>query len=285
MKNKIHNIVVISDIHAACQFGLFPTTGVKDFFLDGGGSYEPSKFQQEVYLKWLEFWNEWIPLVTKKEPYIVVCNGDLIDGVHHESVTQITHNLADQKKIAMAIMKPILNKKNCEDFFLIRGTEAHVGKSAQEEETLGEMLNAHPTKEKQYSRWELWLEFGKNKNMCHFTHHVGTTHSAAYESTGVYKEFVEACTEAGRWGRKIPQIVIRSHRHRAFETRVPTKWGYGISCVTAGWQLKSPIVFRSNLGRASTPQIGGMIIREGDEDGIYTRFKTWDFKRSNVEYI
>lgn len=281
MKNKIKNIIVVSDLHVGCQYGLCKNT----VQLDGGGSYEPSVFQKEVYEKWLEFWNDWVPKVTKGEPYAVVCNGDIVDGNHHGSVTQITHNLADQGKMAVDIMQPILNKKNCEDFFMIRGTEAHVGQSAENEEKIAKSLNAHKTKEGAYSRFELWLEFGKNKSLCHFTHHVGTTNSAAYESTAIYKELVEAYNEAGRWKEKVPDAIIRSHRHRAFECRVPTSSGYGIAIVSPGWQLKTPFTFRLGLGRSSTPQIGGYLIREGDEDGLYTRFKVWKLSRTSTEKI
>ena len=90
-----------------------------------------------------------------------------------------------------------------------------------------------------------------------------------------------------RQGGKIPppDVIVRSHRHRAFETRVPTANGYGISLVTPAWQLKTPFTFRIALGRSSMPQIGGILIREGEEDGIFTKSKIWEIGRSKEVII
>lgn len=280
MKSKINNIIVFSDPHCGCRFGLCPD----QVMLDGGGSYISSKFQKEVYKKWLEFWHEWVPLVTKKEPYIVVCNGDMIDGVHHNATTQISHNLQDQKNIAVQIMKPILSLPHCERFYMIRGTEVHTGHTGCDEEAIAKELNAVKTKEGEYSRYELWIRFGEN-NLCHFTHHVGTTNSAAYESTAIYKELVEAYNECGRWNERPPNCIIRSHRHRSFKIEVPSDSGQSIAICTPGWQLKTPHVYKGSLGRAGTPHVGGFLIRSGDEDTLYTRSRIWKMERTKPEII
>ena len=86
--NTIKNVVVISDTHCGCQLGLCPPV----VNLDNGGTYVQSSLQKKLWEMWNEFWDVWIPMVTKGEPYIIVHNGDAIDGVHHNSVTQITHN-------------------------------------------------------------------------------------------------------------------------------------------------------------------------------------------------
>lgn len=267
------NIIVISDTHAGCQFGLCPPS-VK---LDGGGSYTHSALQKKVWKMWRLFWNDWVPLVTKGEPYIIVHNGDCIDGVHHGSTTQVSHNIQDQRNIAVKILKPVVNNPMCKGYYHVRGTEAHVGKAGEYEEAVAKELGAVPDSSGNYARWELWMNL--NDSIVHFSHHIGTTGSSAYESTGVYKEMVEAFNESGRWGDKPPDVVVRSHRHRQFETRIATKKGYGISLVTPGWQLKTPFVHRLPGGRASTPQIGGYLIRTGDVDEIYTLFKVWKIGR------
>lgn len=278
MKNStVKNIVVISDTHFGCQLGLCPPSVT----LDSGGNYKHSALQKKVWQMWTEFWNKWIPQVTKGEDFILVHNGDAIDGKHHNAVTQITQNLHDQRKIAYEVLKPVIDNPKCKKYYHIRGTEAHVGSSAQDEEALAKSLGAIPDEIGNYARWDLWLKL--NSSLIHFTHHVGNTNSAAYESTAVYKEMVEAFNEAGRWGDRPPDVVVRSHRHRQFETRIATENGYGISLVTPAWQLKTPFSYRIGLGRSSTPQIGGYLIRHGDEDSIYTRFKVWKIERSKTE--
>ncbi|MBE3139013.1 MAG: hypothetical protein IMZ53_00355 [Thermoplasmata archaeon] len=275
-KHSPKNIIVISDTHCGCGLGLCPPI-VK---LDDKGTYHHSPLQAKVWEMWQEFWNEWVPMVTKNESYIVVHNGDAIDGIHHNATTQITHNIERQRGIAVSVLEPIINNKNCAGYYHIRGTEAHVGQSGEHEEELAKTLNAIPDRDGRYARWELWLRL-QNKSLIHFTHHVGTTSSAAYEGTAVYKELVEAYNEAGRWGEEPPDCVVRSHRHRQFEIRIPTDKGYGIVFVTPGWQLKTPFVFRTALGRSGNPQIGGYLLRSGDEDGLYTRFKIWKIGRES----
>jgi hypothetical protein len=270
----IRNVVVISDTHFGCQFGLCPPRVV----LDGGQVVEHSPSQAKVWWFWEHFWNEWVPKVTKGEDFVLVHNGDVIDGRHHNATTLITDNIADQLKIAELAMTPILTNQRCKRYFQIRGTEAHVGPTAEHEETLAGILGAIPDMDGNHARWDLWLRV--EGALINFTHHIGTTSSASYESSAVYKELVEAYNEAGRWNDEPPDCVVRSHRHRQFEIRIPTAKGYGIVCVTPGWQLKTPFVWRGTLGRTGTPQIGGYVIRHGGEDGLYTRFRVWKVGRT-----
>lgn len=273
------NIIVVSDTHCGCRLGLCPPDGVA---LDDGGTYLPSNLQLKVWSMWREFWDDWVPRVTKGEPYDLVFNGDGLDGVHHGSTTQVSHNMEDQQAIALAcLMDPVAKcKQSGGRYYHIRGTEAHVGKSAVEEERLAKALGAVPNDEGQHARWELWKRIGAGKgHLCHFLHHIGSTGSSAYESTAVHKELVESFVEAGRWGDEPPQVIVRSHRHRHYEVRIAVGQGYGISTVTPAWQLKTPFVYRIPGARLAQPQFGGVLIRAGDEDGLYTRFKVWRLDR------
>lgn len=272
---ETNNIVVISDLHAGCQFALCPASVKRD----GGGIYTPSKFQKKVRNAWDEWWGERVPEYTKDEPYVIVVNGDIIDGIHHQAKTQISQNLSVQSDIAKTLLAPIIENKKCKEYYHLRGTEAHVGKSAEEEERLAKDLGAVPDDETgNYSRWEMWLRL--DKALIHFSHHIGATSSSAYESTAVYKELVEAFNEAGRWKDEPPDVVVRSHRHRQFEVTIATEKGMGKSIVTPGWQLKTPFTYRMASGRASTPQVGGYVLRTGDGDEIYSRFHVWKLGRT-----
>jgi hypothetical protein len=272
------NRVIISDLHCGCQFGLCPP----EIKLDGGGIYRASPLQIAIWENWESFWNEWVPQVTHNEPYSVIVNGDTQDGVHHRSTTQISHNLSDQQNIAEACLRPIINK--CDgQMYIIRGTEAHVGQSAENEERLARSLGVIPDDNGNYSRFELWIRTGGI--LCHIMHHIGSCGSAAYESTAVHKELTESFVEAGRWGDEPPQIVVRSHRHRCSEVRIPAmKNGetcYSISFTTAGWQGKTPFTFKIPGARISQPQVGGSLIRVGDEE-VHTRHKYWRIARPKI---
>ena len=191
------------------------------------------------------------------------------------------YNLADQGDIAHTILQPIVEK--CEGrYYHIRGTEAHGEKSGQEEERLANRLGAIPDSEGNHARWELWIRVGVG--LVHVTHHIGVSGSMAYETTAIQKELEQAFVEAGRWNDEIPDVVVRSHRHRNAETRIQTYKGFATSFTTAGWQLKTPYTFRVVGGRQTQPQIGGSLIRCGDED-VYTRHKLWKIERPKVEKI
>ena len=274
--DKIRNFICISDIHAGCQLGLCPVKGVR---LDEGGSYQPSAIQRMIYGHWREFWDKWVPSATKGEPYGIIVNGDTIDGVHHGSTHQISQNLQDQANIAYELLAPEVERAEGR-LYMIRGTEAHVGKSGVQEEALATRLGAIPNEQGQRARYELWKRIGLG--LVHCLHHIGATGSQAYEATAVHKELVEAFTESGRWNERPPDIIVRSHRHRLIRTEVPTHRRVAIAVVTPGWQAKTPFAWKIAGARQSLPQFGGILIRHGDED-LFVRSFVRTISRSRVE--
>lgn len=274
-KKPLNNLIVISDEHCGCRLGLCPPK----IQLDDGAIYQQTPIQKDIWKRWLLFWNKWVPIVTREEPFVVVNNGDALDGKHHNAVTQISQNLTDQARIAKEVLRPVVAA--CEGrYYHIRGTEAHVGPSGQEEERLAEELNAIPDREGRHARWELWIEIGVG--LIHLSHHIGTAGSLAFETTAVHKELEQSFVEAARWGNRYPDVIIRSHRHRNVETRIQTARGFATACTTAGWQAKTPFVYKIAGGRVTLPQIGGTLVRSGNED-VYTRHKLWNLDRPKVE--
>lgn len=274
-RGTVRNLVVISDTHCGCRVGLHPPAPSR---LDGGGQYVPSSFQRGLWSWWEEFWQSWVPVVTKGEPYDVVHNGDAIDGVHHGSTTQISHNIGDQVLVAETALLPIADRcrKSGGSYYHIRGTEAHVGQSGEYEERLARQLGAVPNDQGQHARFDLWKRVGKTA-LVHLLHHIGTTSSAAHESSAVNAEFTAILTEAARWGREIPDYVVRSHRHRSIAVDINTHKGYAACIVTPAWQGKTPFTFKVPGARISEPQIGGILIRQGDEEAHYRRWvKSFD---------
>jgi len=273
----INNLIVISDTHCGDQLALCP----KSISLKHGGKYQSSKFQLAILRAWEYFWDEWVPKVTRKEPYAVLFNGDMTEGIHHGGSHQISHDKSDQQNIAYEMLAPVVDK--CKGrFYYVSGTEVHAGEAGQDEEKLAERLGALPDDAGRRSRYEIFFKVGKA--LVHASHHIGVTGSMAYETTALTKEFNEFCAESARWKRPIPNIIVRSHRHRHSEVRVPTVDGYGIIFVTSAWQLKTPFLFRTPGGRVSTPNIGGSLIRYGDEE-FYTRHYTIQTARAKTEII
>jgi hypothetical protein len=278
-RKPINNLIVVSDIHAGCRLGLHHLEPSR---LDDGGWYSPSPFQKQMFKLWREFWTEWVPEVTRNEPYNVVCNGDAIDGVHHGSTTQISQNYEDQIRIAEAILKPIADaaRKTGGTYYHIRGTEAHVGKSGVYEEMLARRLDAKPNADGQHARYELWHRVGGPKGpLVHLLHHIGTTGSAAHEASAVNAELTASYVEAARWRREPPDYIVRSHRHRSIAVDMDSANGYAAAIVTPAWQGKTVFAFKVPGARLSEPQFGGIAIRRGDVEHYYRR-KVWSIDRS-----
>lgn len=248
--------------------------------LDGGGRYMPSDFQQKLWSLWQEFWTEWVPQVTRGEPFDLVHNGDALEGCHHGSTTQISHNLEDQQRIAEAVLAPVVElcKRSGGTYYHIRGTEAHVGKTGEFEERLARTLGAKPNGEGQYARWDLWKRVGSDKGpLVHLLHHVGTTGSAAHEASAVNAELTAEYVEAARWGRQPPDFIVRSHRHRSIAVDLNSARGYAAAIVTPAWQGRTPFTWKIPGARISEPQVGGVLIRQGDEEFYYRRWvRTFD---------
>lgn len=245
--------------------------------LDGGGTYQASPLQAKMWHFWLQFTTVWVPRVTKGEPFILVHNGDALDGNHHNATSQISHNLGDQSNIGYNALRRLVDSSAA--YYHIRGTEAHVGPSGAEEERLAQRLGALQDDLGNSARWDMWLDL--HGHLCHFTHHISTTGSSSYEATAVGKEMVENYVESGRWGHRAAQVIARAHRHRYYETRHYGDRGLQISVVGPSFQLKTGFVFRTQ-GRMSEPQIGGYMIRAGDEE-LHTRAMVWPIGRSRTE--
>jgi len=266
-KDRCDTLIIVSDLHCGCQVGLCPKEGIR---LDENGWYKPNEFQEVMWKYWREFWDEWVPFVTSGKPYTVISNGDAIDGEHHGNKSAISTNKAIQVNIAEGILKPIVDM--CDGrFYMIRGTEVHDGTSAENVENLAKKLGAKPNRAGQYARYELWKKLGGDKALTHIMHHIGVTGSSAYESTAVYKELVESFVEAGRWGDRPPDVIVRSHRHRYFKTEIATANDRAMSIVTPAWQGKTPFVYKIPGGRVTQPQFGGVMLRISDEGELYER--------------
>jgi hypothetical protein len=265
LSRPIRNLVVVSDLHSGCQFGLCPNKPVP---LDGGGTYAPSPLQRKVYSWWREFWDEFVPHATRREPFTVVVNGDAMDGVHHGSTTQVSHNMKDQVEIARRLLEPVRDR--CDGrLWMVRGTEAHVGKAAEHEETLARLLGAKTTRDSgpNRSHWELVLRL--EEHLVHFTHHIATAHSPFTRTSALLREVVTHYVEAGKNGDPLYSMLVRSHRHVHDEITHMMSKGKMTAFATPAWQLKTPYVYRI-AARMSQPEIGGVVVRLADGE-LFTR--------------
>lgn len=72
------------------------------------------------------------------------------------------------------------------------------------------------------------------------------------------RELVAAMVEAGQWGQRMPDVIIRSHRHRYIGLDIPSRIGNIKAVITPGFQLRTPFI--EKVDRMRLPHIGGIII-------------------------
>ena len=264
------SIIVISDLHVGSTVGLCPP---KVSVVDRG-SYECNKFQATLYHYWEDFWKNFVPKMTKgSRKVVLVINGDVIDNVHHNTVNILSNSIEVQESAGVTILKGI--RKLCpakiHEIYMQAGTEAHAGSAGESERRIAKAIGALPDETGEYIPYQRWLDV--DGTIIHFAHTIGTTSSAAYESSAPMRELVASMVEAAQWGRPMPDILVRSHRHRFIEVPIPTENGRIRVVVTPGWQLRTPFVER--VDRMRMPHIGGVVFQLGEEHSCQVREKLY----------
>lgn len=277
-ESAVNNLVFVSDAHCGSKMGLCPPHPIQ-LPEANGGCYLPSPAQLMIWKRWRYFWDVFVPEATRGEDYGVVFNGDMLDGDHHECSDIISRHLGVQAEIAKECLAPVVRAAGGRAWY-VGGTEAHSGKSWAEEHRLARELGVLPDEHGNQVRAELWIMCGPW--LGNVAHHIGVTSSAAYETSAVTRELNDIYGEAARQGARPPDFVVRSHRHRRCEVRIPRTGQDAICFVTPGWQLKTPFSVRTAGGRVQAPQIGGVVVRH-HEGQLFTRPETWYVNRPRTE--
>lgn len=248
-------VIVIADTHINSTLGLCPP-GVT---LDDGGQYMRSATQKWLWDTWLQFLDD-LDRITKGYRKTFVLNGDIgeLDDKNRSWQT-IVRSPSKVLDLCREVFVPAIGK---DDLFVVRGTEAHTGKSAWIEEELAADLGAIPDNERNtFSWWHLRALFGGVK--FDVSHH-GSMGSLPWTYANASNRLVvETMMQYMKWGEDYPDIVVRSHMHRfvdsgrTFDSR---------AVFTPCWQFKTSYLFR--LGKANAyPHIGSLVFL--CEDGNY----------------
>lgn len=259
------DIVVIGDTHFGSSVGLAP----RKVTLDDGHVVNIKGYSKFILDCWEDFW-EWVDKLLAGAPFILVHNGDVVDNQHHQTLQVLSGNTCTQKDIALEMMKPIVAKAKA--YYQIRGTPAHTGEQAQLEEDIARSLKA--VKEgKNASRYVLWVRMGNQ--IIHFAHHIPTSGSHAYKSSPAMRLMAQAFADAGEWGLKPPNIMIRSHVHDYIKVARANCQVAICPC----WQAKTGFIWKKDT--MTEPVLGGLVIRNG-KDGVYIKERTYRIPRPKM---
>lgn len=250
----IRKVVVVSDLHAGSTWAVCPP----DFRTYEGSGYRANAAQEWLYKCWCHWRDWWVPETLGNEPYAVVLNGDMIEGLHHRTKQVVASSVAVHRRIAVELLKPLCARASA--VYVVKGTEAHVG--IEDEHGIGERLGSCVSKETDEHAAYHWL-LNVAGVLSSFKHHIGTSSRLGLHATQLSIHLAEEQTEAARNGYAVPRVIVRGHRHVYGEFR--TAGGLLVTC--PAWQLQTSFVHK--VCPSAKPVVGGLILDYSDlHDGL-----------------
>jgi hypothetical protein len=221
---------------------------------DDGDTWLPSKAQLWIRQCWADYWQHVYNRVSEhKARLYVVVNGECCEGVHHGTQQIVTANMKTQRAAAIELLEPVVKEAN--KFFVVRGTEAHSGRSASEDEAIAADLGAEKGEETGACSW--WhLELTAEG-----VHHSFDHHATVYgwrpwtEKAAAARQSAIVQSECAERGEVPPHICTYSHGHYFADSGLGTRPRV---IYTLGWQLQTAYAHRRGGGHRIRP-IGGMI--------------------------
>jgi acyl carrier protein len=191
----------------------------------------------------------------------VIFNGDLVEADSKKRSHQlITRNKADLTRIATETIAPLVDIST--RAFFIRGTEAHVGKSAQyEEEIAADCSIAVKSSETVTSWWSLYADIG---GVCFDVSHHGKLSTKPWNRpNALITHTFEKMLAYQKRGERVPDVFVQAHNHKSGDTGGNLD-SLGVACLA--WQLQTEYSIR--IATAEISDIGGLIFVI--ENGAYT---------------
>ncbi len=186
-------VLVISDQQTGHDLGL---THPSDDFDDGTTHY----LVRRAIWEWYE------PLVKRLKPYIVIQNGDAIDGKGKRSggTEQLTTDMIKQCKMSVRTLKVIPGKPR---FFMSYGTGYHTGDAEDFEDVIANSKDINVIKIGAEDTIDV------NGLLINYRHHVGSSTVPYGRHTQVAKEKLVNSLWATRGEYPLADVIIRSHVH------------------------------------------------------------------------
>lgn len=212
-------IAAVSDVHAG---GTTAVCTPEPIVLDDGGSYVPNKPQKWLWKQWQKAWSKRYPELVedyKPDKQILVLNGDLVEGWHHDSAQQVSILEGLHFRIAHRLLERGPMQNDFDEMHFIRGTESHVGKHAGHEEGLARALkkqHGYPVVRDpdtgQYTSW--WRRLMVDDVLVDMRHH-GRQGQRTHTKDSYLRLYAHDIWESHvRSGDRPPDLCIRAHHHR-----------------------------------------------------------------------
>jgi hypothetical protein len=238
-------LLIVGDLHVNSTVAICtPTVN-----LDDAGEYHQSPGQA-----WL--WGHWqtlLSIAVRVPDLVTIFNGDLCEGdTKDRSHQMISRNEATIQRMTTDLIEPLVRMSRAA--YIIRGTEAHTGKSGALEEAIANDLDLPGPSAGVHSWYTLPLSIsGVRLDIAHSMSGGGgmpwTRRNAA---NGLASRTV---MEYACRGEKPPNYVVRSHIHRAGDSHdaYPCR-----ALITPCWTLATSYV--TKLAPSSLADVGAIFI-------------------------
>lgn len=235
-QKKVTVVAVVSDLQIGSTVALCPP----EVELDDGGTYMPSKPQRWFLQCWNDYWRVVHNEVEKNNAGLwVIINGECCEGDHHGTAQIFSRNMADQRRAAIELIDPVAQR--ADKLFIVRGTEAHSGKSANQDEEIAKDLDA--VKNEKRDTWSWWsLKLAASGVRFFFAHHPRTAGWLPHtEDSAASRMSTMIATRWLKAGRALPDVAVFGHVHyfadsgKAHRPRV---------IYMPGWQIATSYVHR-----------------------------------------
>jgi len=246
--------VVISDLHCGSTFGLMP----EGFHIKEGNEIKLNKIQEWLIYGWKDCW-EWFYKLKGKDPFDMIINGDLVEGVHHHTKEIWSVDETDHMIAAYKLLKP--HCKRARNAYITEGTEVHTGgyEHAIAYQLKGAGCNIVMPKGEGGAWPTLYTRM--NDTLVKADHHITSSTRPYLEASQLAIHMGAERIEAARAGYEVPKVFLRAHRHKfgVFDD------GYGMLIVTPPWQTKTR--FGRKVVPHAVPQCGMVVLdwRKSDD--------------------
>jgi hypothetical protein len=219
--SPITKVVVVSDLHVWSTVGLWP----EGYESTKGSLIAQNDFQKLTWECWMKMWMDIIPGLMGSDPYLLIVNGDVVEGQHHRTVEIMTANPDDQMPALLKVFEPCRHSA----IVLVEGTECHT--HSMEHKAAIELGGIPCPNTRQPAHPKLFMDIGGFRLIAR--HHMPTTSIPWGEARALKAEFDKETIAASEAGETAPQVVCLAHRHVAGVHRYKTQ---GIAICTPAWQ-------------------------------------------------
>ena len=211
--------VLVSDLHCGSTYGLLPP----GFVTGEGNEVKGNAIQEWLWRSWEDVWYR-VREHVAADPYIVIVNGDAMEGVHHGTKEVISPDEGDHLEAAYEVLSAL----PASPMYIIEGTECH---TRNMEHALAKRLKARPNPNTGRAAWDR-LPITIAGTPCVFFHHISTTSRAWLRSSALGIFLANEQMHALESRDTVPRVIGCGHRHVFGSYEGPN----GVCVVTPAWQ-------------------------------------------------